>query len=72
MMQQTFPLLILWRRPKTYLMVRNRFPTDQQNVLARLFNTPLKFMAQIAWHGRDDGLCFSECRLENRFLAAVH
>ena len=38
----------------------------------RLFNTPLKFMAQIAWHGCDDGLCFTECRLESRFLAAVH
>lgn len=69
MMQQLAPRLIARGLAKPDLMVIDGRPANQQHVVVSLLNALLKLVAEIAGHGRDDGLGGEERGFKFRALA---
>lgn len=68
-MQQLAPRLIARGLTKPDLMVFDGLPANQEHVVVSLLNALLKLVAEIAGHGRDDGLGSEERGLKLSALA---
>lgn len=68
-MQQLAPFLIAGGLAKPDLMVFDGRPANQEHVVVSLLDTLLKLVAEIARHGRDDGLGGEERGLKLGALA---
>ncbi len=72
MVQQGFPLLILWTAPETHRVVFQSLPAHQQNILAVLLQTFLQPVGEVPFHARDDALGLFKSLLEFRLFAGNH
>ncbi len=58
--QQTLPPPVLGRLPETHGVALKISPPYEKQVLGWGLNTTPKFVAPVAWHGRDNGLGLGE------------